>query len=74
MTNDVEPLLFTFDSIFEETINAFQNEDKVVSLEVTKRLVVDNGLDKFLDYCNDNNIEFEIDDFGESIRLYVFRD
>ena len=73
MNRGVEPIIYTFESIHSETLGSHHDGKEYVDLLVILSLVKDNGLEKFLEFCDKRNIKYSIEYIGDNgANLRVF--
>ena len=66
MVNHVESLIYTFESIYNQTLGSHNDGKGFVDIEVTLNLVRDNGLKKFMEYCDERSINYSIEYIGDN--------
>lgn len=72
--NSIEPVNFTFDSIFSQTLGSYDNGNVELELEILLPLVRNDGLREFEDYCLTNNIKYKLEKINdECVNLVVTR-
>lgn len=73
MSSGVDPVIYTFDSIHSQTLGSYDDGKGYVDIQVILSLVRDNGLEKFIDFCDKRSIKYSIEyinDNGANLRVF----